>query len=49
MKLEDFDHPFLFVFAVTFAVFAMAKLIGYVALKSNLPVIAEFFAPGSTK
>jgi len=49
MKLENLDHPFLFIFAITFAVFAMAKLIAYGALKANMPVIAEFFAPGSTK
>jgi hypothetical protein len=49
MKLEDLDHPFLFIFAVTFAVFAMAKLIAYAALKANMPVIAEFFAPGSSQ
>jgi hypothetical protein len=47
--LGRLDHPFLFIFAITFAVFAMAKVIAYASGKVGLPVVAEFFAPGSTK
>lgn len=47
--LSQLDHPFLFLFAMTFGVFAMAKVIAYLGGKVGLPTVSEFFSPGSTK
>lgn len=41
--LEALDHPFLFIAALTIAVFAMAKLLAYMSGRLGLAVVHDFF------
>lgn len=40
--LAKFDHPFLFIFALTLAVIAMTKVIAYGAGKAGLATVQQW-------
>ena len=42
MRLAAFDHPFLFIFALTISVIAMTKVIAYGAGKAGLPTLQQW-------
>lgn len=47
VSIEAFDHPALFLVFMTFAVFALAKIIAYGAGKVGLTTLQSFFVPGT--
>lgn len=46
--VEALDHPALFLVFLTFAVFALSKIIAYGAGKLGLTTVQAFFVPGTS-
>lgn len=47
MSVESFDHPALFLIAMTIAVFGLAKILAYVFGKAGLTTLQAFFVGGN--
>jgi hypothetical protein len=47
VSLDTFDHPALFLIFMTFAIFALAKILAYASGKAGLTTIQSFFVPGT--